>query len=122
MKKIVSFALAFALLCTCLLAFASCSKKLSGTYELDAVIADLSYEFKGNKVTVTVAGLGSSESIEGEYEITENDDGETVIIFTFASDEEGADDYAGEFSFAEGKEGDVEYIKIGGVRYNKKDK
>ena len=122
MKKIISVVLACILLCGCVFALASCSKKLSGTYELDAYVASLSYEFKGSKVTVTVAGLGTSESIEGEYKITENDDGETVIIFTFADGEEGADKYEGEFSFSEGKEGDVEYIKISGVRYNKKDK
>ena len=53
------------------------------------------------------------------YEIGENEDGETVI--TFAFEDEKAEKYDGTFTFAEGTENGADYIKIGGVPYDKKD-
>ncbi len=120
MKKIISILLACVMLCGCVFALASCGKKLSGTYKADAIVAGATYEFSGNKVTITAEVLSFEKSFEGTYEITENDKEETVIIFTFENDE--AEKYDGEFSFAEGKEGDTEYIKIGGIKYNKVEK
>ncbi len=119
MKKIISAVLVCALLVGCVFALASCSKKLSGTYEADALVAGASYEFKGSKVTITAEVLGFEKSFEGKYEITENDDGDTVIIFTFENDD--AEKYDGEFSFSEGEEDGKKYIKIGGVKYVKAD-
>ena len=119
MKKIISALLVCVLLVGCIFALVSCGKTLSGKYKLGSGALGATYDFNGNKVTITTSVLGFEKAIEGTYEITKNDDDKEVIIFTFASGVEGADDYAGEFSFAEGKEGDTNYIKIGGIQYNK---
>jgi hypothetical protein len=120
MKRILSALLVCVLLVGCVFALASCGKTLSGTYSSGKVLGSgVSYTFKGNDVTVTYSIAGFEKSINGTYEITTNDEDQEVIIFTFGEGEENADDYAGEFAFAEGKEGDTEYIKIGGVKYNK---
>ena len=120
MKKIVSLLLVCVMLVSCIGMLASCGKKLSGTYKLGSGVAGATYEFDGSKVTVTASLIGIEKSFEGTYEITENDKEETVIIFTFENDE--AETYDGEFAFAEGKEGDTEYIKIGGIKYVKEKK
>ena len=121
MKRIISTLLVCVLLVGCVFSLAACGKKLSGKYELDALIGSKTYEFSGKKVSITYEVAGFEKTIEGEYKIDENDDGDLEITFTFADDEEDADDYAGTFSFAEGKEGDVEYIKIGLSKFNKVD-
>ena len=108
MKKIISALLVCVLLVGCVFALASCGKTLSGTYSAGGDTLDTSYAFKGNKVTITYKVLGFSKEIKGTYEITTNDEDKDVIIFTFSDGEEDADKYAGEFSFAEGKEGDKE--------------
>ena len=120
MKRILSALLVCVLLVGCVFALASCGKKLSGTYSAGSGTLGTTYEFKGSDVTITYSVLGFEKTISGTYEITTNDEDKEVIVFTFADDAEDADKYEGEFSFAEGKEGDTEYIKIGGVQYNKK--
>ena len=120
MKKIISALLVCVLLVGCMFALASCGKTLSGTYEAKVVGTGASYEFNGNKVTITASVLGFEKEFEGTYEITKNDEDKEVIIFTFES--EDAESYDGEFAFAEGTEGDTKYIKIGGVQYNKVEK
>ena len=120
MKRIISALLVCVLLVGVVFALTSCGKTLSGKYELDALVGSKTYEFKGKDVTITYEVLGFEKSIKGEYSIDKNDEGNLEITFTFADDVEDADDYKGTFSFAEGKEGDVEYIKIGGAKYNKK--
>ena len=117
MKKIVSSVLVCVLLLGCVFALASCGKKLSGEYK--STLGTTTYAFSGSDVTITYELLGFTKTIEGEYEITASEDEKEVIIFTFPADEEDADEYAGEFSFVEGKEGEVEYIKIGGIKYTK---
>ena len=118
MKKIIS-ALLCVLLVGCAFILVSCDKRLSGTYEIDGGLASSSYEFKGSNVTITAEVLGFEKSCEGKYKITENDEGITVIVFTF--EDSDAEKYSGEFGFTEGEEGDTKYIKIAGVRYNKVD-
>ena len=105
------------LLVGCVFALASCGKRLSGKYELDAVVASKTYEFKGKNVTITYEAFGQDATIEGTYSIAENDEGDLEITFTFADDEEGADEYEGTFKFEEGDG----YIKIAGVKYKKAD-
>ena len=63
--------------------------------------------------------IGDDTVIEGKYEITTNDDDETVIVFTF--EDEDAKEYSGEFKFSEGEEDGKEYIKLGIVKYTKVD-
>ena len=91
-----------------------------GKYELDATFTSVSYDFRLTKVVVTYELLGKEISVEGKYKIAENEDGELEITFTFENEEE-AKEYAGTFSFEKGKEGDDQFIKIGGVKYTKKD-
>ena len=116
MKKVLSLVLAVAVLATLCLALASCGKKLSGTYELDVIVGGKTYEFKGNKVTISYELFGAKKSSEGTYKIAKNDDGDLEITFTFENKE--AEEYSGTFSF---EEVDKDTIKIAGVKYEKKD-
>ena len=60
------------------------------------------------------------KNFDGTYKIDENEEGNLEITIAFGEDAaDGTDKYAGTFSFVEGKEGDVEYIKIGGIKYTK---
>ncbi len=121
MKRVISAVLVCVLLVASVFAMASCGKMLSGKYELDAIVGGKTYEFSGSKVTITYEVVGFEKSVEGSYKISENDEGETVITFTFDAEEEDSDDFAGEFSFSEGEDDGVKYIKIGGIKYTKAD-
>ncbi len=121
MKKTFVRVLALSLITVMVLcAFASCSKKLSGSYESELSILgqtwSVTYDFKGDKVTVTskttVLGTVNTNTAEGTYEIIENDDGTMEITLTFEKDDDTAT--SGTYTFEEG-EG---YIKIGGKQYN----
>lgn len=116
MKKVVSILLVCVLLVGCVFAFASCAKTLNGEYKADAVIASATYKFEGNKVAITYEIFGFEKTVEGTYTIAKDEEGVEKITITLNSedkDEDGADKYEGSFKFVEGKEGDVEYIKIG---------
>jgi len=117
MKKTLSLLLVCVLLVGCIFSLASCGKTLSGTYKADVVVGGTSYTFSGSKVTLTAEVLGFEKSFEGTYEIAENDAGKLQITFTFGEDADSK--YSGSFDFAEGKEGETEYIKIGIVKYVK---
>ena len=120
MKKIISTVLICVLLLGCVMSFTSCDSILMGTYELDAYVGGVTYDFSLTKVVITYELLGHETSIEGKYDITKDDDGDLEITFTFENEEE-AKDYAGTFSFSKGEEDGVDYIKIGGVKYKKVD-
>ena len=140
MKKIVSFALAFALLCTCLLAFASCGG-VSGTYENELG----SYKFTAfGKVTESSELLGFDTVYS--YSIEEDDDGEKTLVLVaekcvYEGDdedikelvadmneelkEESEEDRTLKYYFAEGEEEGKAYVAIGAnkllsVKYWKK--
>ena len=113
MKKIISMTLVCALLLGCVFAFASCGKILNGTYVADATIASGTYEFKGNKVTITGEILGFEKTSEATYKITEVEDNKYEITFTY---EDGKTET---MSFSDGEENGVKYIKLGGIKYNK---
>lgn len=112
--KIVALALVAVMLCLTLVA---CGKKLSGTYEAkiggDVLGYTAEYTFKGSKVevvkTVSVLGAKESTTIEGKYEIKDDE-----ITLTFETSDD--DIKSGTFSFAETEKG----IKIGLVEYTKK--
>lgn len=119
MKKIISAVLVCVLLMCCVFALASCGK-LSGTYKDAANIT--TFEFSGSKVTLRIDNIiGEDTVLEGKYEITEDEEGKQTITFTFDSEDDEADAWEAPMSFLEGKEGDVEYIKIGIFKYNKVD-
>jgi len=119
MKRTISALLVCVLLVGCVFALASCGKTLSGKYEAKVVGTGASYEFNGSKVTITASILGFEKNFEGTYEIKKNDKDVEVIVFTF--EDKDAENYSGEFTFVEGKEGETSYIKIGGIQYNKVD-
>lgn len=117
MKRILSIALAVAVLATMCLTFASCGK-LSGTYKNNGFLGLAATEltFKGNKVTIEVNGVEA----EGTYKI--KDDKITIEIADENEDEATWSDilkiFNGEHDFEKGDD----YIEIAGRKYNKKDK
>ena len=119
MKKLVRVMSVMLILVMAVACLASCGKKLSGDYKFDAYVGSTTYSFSGSKVEITYDVAGFKKTLEGEYKIGENDDGEEVITFTFADDAEDADKYKGEFLFNEGEEDGVKYIKIAGIKYVK---
>ncbi|MBE6536579.1 MAG: hypothetical protein E7673_01365 [Ruminococcaceae bacterium] len=121
MKKVLSTLLVCVLLVGCVFTLASCVFSLgpvtmiSGKYELDAGIGGVTYEFGAfGKVTITAEAFGVSTSFEGEYKVDNEAD---EITFTFEDDK--ASEYSGTVSFASGKEDGVNFIRLGGVKYNK---
>ena len=118
MKKILALVLALAVLLTMCLTFASCGKKLSGTYVYKTLTNVLTYEFKGNKVivtdTVTIGGSSFDFTYSGKYKIAKDDKGNLSITFTFEESE--AERFNKTCTFEETDEG----IKLGGNVYTAK--
>ena len=120
MKRSLSLVLAAVLLCGCVFALASCGKTLSGKYQTDAVAYTATYEFKGKEFTCvrTVKLLNVSHTASGTYEITEDEQGNSFISFTYGEDaDEDAKEEAAKLAFVKGEEDGVKYIKISGVKY-----
>lgn len=123
MKKTMRWlAIALVALTLCM-TLVGCAKTLKGTYvaggDLFGIASgETSYTFSGKKVTITVKagafGFETSNSFEGQYEITKAEDGTMDITFTFG--DEDAKKYSGSFDFEEVDGG----IKIGGIIHNKK--
>ena len=119
MKRILSVILACALLVGCVFALASCGNKPSGAYENKVEVfgqsVSTTYDFGGSKVEITVkttiAGSVNTETEEAKYKITETDDG---LEITFITEEDG-EEKTSTFTYEKGDD----YIKIGGVQYNK---
>ncbi len=106
------------LMMTCI--FASCGKKLSGSYQADLTLLgqgiNATYDFSGSKVEatrkITFLGKVNADTVKGTYEIVENADGSMEITFDFDEDHDVFKD--GTYTFSEG-EG---FIKIAGVTYS----
>ena len=122
--KLLSMALVVVMLC---LAFTACGKTLSGEYEAEINLGIVSYtatyEFNGNKVTITKdvdAIINDPEPVEftGTYEITEEKDGDLKIKLTLDGDAQDEHIKAGTYSL----EIEEDYIKIAGVKYDKVEK
>ena len=122
MKKVLSLVLAVAVLATLCLTLASCGKKLSGKYSADVFGTGTTMTFDGNKVKIgfTVTLIGEVASVDATYKIKGD-----KITFEFADEDEVSNDEAKKViesleepaSFEEGED----YIKINGVKYEKKD-
>ena len=119
MKKLLCVVLVVVMM----LSMVACAKKLKGTYEaeIDIVVMKYTatYEFSGSKVTAikkttTILGTVDTITLEGTYELAENDDGTMEITLNFETKDDQIQ--SGTFTFAEGED----YIKIAGVQYNKK--
>lgn len=123
MKKIVSLTLVCLLLVGTMLSLVSCGNMLSGKYEYK-LTDDITttYEFSFNKVTKTatsgIAGFTKTETSEGKYKINEVENDKFEITFTWDVDGE---EKIETLSFAKGSENGVDYIKIGGITFNKVD-
>ena len=99
---------------------------LLGKYEteVDAVVAGgkVVYEFTPfgyTKTTTTeVLGFAKDSVEEGKYKITENEDGDLTITFTYEVD---GKEEAESFSFSQGEEDGVKYVKLGLIKYTKVD-
>lgn len=127
MKKIISTVLLCVLLVSSLFVLASCNT-ISGTYAgtLDVGIASytVTYEFKGNDVTVssklsTVIGDLTPASVSGTYELGEDEEGNKTITFDYSSEDDvdGAEEEGVAVSFNQGSDDDGKYIEIAGVKY-----
>ena len=119
MKKTVSMILVCALLVCTMLSLASCGKALNGKYEGDLLVSKVTYEFDmfGGVTMTTDPVLGDTTVKEGKYKIYEASADSLTIAFTWEGEEAETDPV----SFTTGTEGDVSYIKIGGVQFNKVD-
>lgn len=119
MKKTISVLLVCVLLLGCVFTLASCGKKLSGKYE-SALGSGAYYEFSGNDLTYSRKSLlGGNVVTTGTYELTEDEDGNSVIVITYGDSDDDAK--SGTYPFSEGEENGVKFIKIAGVKYNKAD-
>ena len=102
----------------------SCGKSLSGAYSSEVSLLgqswDVTYTFKGSKVVAesktTLLGQINTNECAGTYEITENADGSMEIKIDFEEENNLFKD--GTYTLTQGED----YIKIGGVQYNKADK
>ena len=124
MKKTVRLLAVLMIVAMLSVSLASCSNTLSGKYSSTVDIAlykeTTTYEFGlFGSVTRTVVKevIGSdpeTTETKGKYEIAEDQDDpdKLVIIFEFEGEERTTK------SFVQGTEGDVKYIKIGGVQHN----
>ena len=120
MKKTISVLLVCVLLLGCVFTLASCGKKLSGKYE-SSLGSGAYYEFSGDEITYSRKSLlGGNVVTTGTYELTEDEEGNSVIVITYG-DNEDEDAKSGTFPFSEGEENGVKYIKILGIKYNKVD-
>ena len=113
--RIIALAMVAVMLCVCL---ASCGTTLSGEYYTgDKTITKsyVSYEFKGNKVTVETYLFGvktTEESFEGTYKIKDDE-----ITFTF--EDKNGEKQSKTFAF---EEVDDDTVKIASIVYKKADK
>ena len=110
MKKVLALLLALSLI----FVLVSCNKKLSGTYVNDGLVSDITYEFKGNKVTVTDSTILGDVTYSGKYKITKNKDKGLQIQFIF--EDEHAEVYNKTCTFEETEDG----FKLNGLPYVKK--
>ncbi len=120
MKKTVRIVAVVMAVLMVTLVLASCGATLSGTYSAEVFGTGKTFEFKGNKVTVTYKVVGfESDPIEGTYKIEDN---KITFDFVDESDVENKDlkDFLGELKGSQSFEKGDDYIKIGGVKYEKK--
>ena len=104
------------------LTLASCGKTLSGKYSADVLGTGTTMTFDGKdvKIAITVTLIGEVASLDATYEIKDD-----KISFDIADEEEITNELAKKVvksleepvSFEEGED----YIKINGVKYEKKD-
>lgn len=124
MKKTIKLVAIVMVVAMLALSLVSCAKTLNGTYEGENMIGQkVSYTFDKDtfvkKTTTNVFGAEVTTTEEGTYEIKEDPENadKLVIVLTTVSDDTTV---SNTYSFVEGKEGDVKYIKIGDNQFNLK--
>jgi hypothetical protein len=101
--------------------FASCGKKLSGTYSAEIFRTGTSMTFDGKnvKIAINVTILGEVASMDATYKIKDD-----KITFEIANEEEVTNELAKKVIAALEEPADFEegddYIKIGETKYTKK--
>ena len=126
MRKILSLALAVALVVCTMFTLASCSKTLSGTYSAGGDFVGNSYKFSGSSVEITYTIMGFEKTVDATYEIKEveedDEDNEKDYVITIElkdGEDDNGQNLAGTFPFSEGKDKDGDYIWIGIIKYYK---
>jgi len=120
MKKILAVSLV-AVMMLALLTACGLSVK-AGSYEAELSLFGqkygVTYKFSGSKVEaeakLTLFGTVNTTTAKGSYKLAENSDGSMEITLDFETENDIFKD--GTVVFEQGEE----YIKLGGVQYNKK--
>lgn len=113
MKIVSKITVVFLIMLISFVSLFSCGNKLKGRYESESVFGTKTvYEFSGNEVKRTISSELGSKTVDGEYEIRDNEDGGKTIILDFDEDDENA---GVAWSFVM----ENEYIEIAGVRFEK---
>ena len=122
MKKTIKLVAVVMVIAMLALALVACAKTLNGKYtsEVDwgIVKGEVTYEFKGNDVTMTtttgIAGFEKNDTKTGTYEIVESEENadKLVIKFTFGDD-------TTTYSYSEGELDGEKVIIINGTTFTK---
>lgn len=122
MKKTIKLLAVVMVVAMLALALVSCAKTLNGKYtsEVDwgIVKGKVTYEFKGNDVTMTtttgIAGFEKSETETGTYEIVESEENADKLVIKFTFGDETAT-----YSYSEGELDGEKIIIINGTTFTK---
>lgn len=122
MKKTIKLVAVVMVIAMLALSLVACAKTLNGKYtsEVDwgIVKGEVTYEFKGNDVTMTtttgIAGFEKNDTKTGTYEIVESEENadKLVIKFTFGDD-------TTTYSYSEGELDGEKVIIINGTTFTK---
>ncbi|MBQ7873322.1 MAG: hypothetical protein IJ360_05060 [Clostridia bacterium] len=122
MKKTIKLVAVVMVIAMLALSLVACAKTLNGKYtsEVDwgIVKGNVTYEFKGNDVTMTtttgIAGFEKNDTKTGTYEIVESEENadKLVIKFTFGDD-------TTTYSYSEGELDGEKVIIINGTTFTK---
>lgn len=122
MKKTIKLVAVVMVVAMLALSLVACAKTLNGKYtsEVDwgIVKGNVTYEFKGNDVTMTtttgIAGFEKNDTKTGTYEIVESEENadKLVIKFTFGDD-------TTTYSYSEGELDGEKVIIINGTTFTK---
>jgi hypothetical protein len=124
--RLVSVLMVLAMLATSLVSCKILTGSYASTTDFFGTKTTVTYTFKGTEFTVvteTVIGsLTNKTENSGKYEIKkdpENADALIIILTTTTENDDGSTSTTtNQYSFAEGKENGVKYIKIGNTQYD----
>lgn len=122
MKKTIKLLAVVMVVAMLALALVSCAKTISGKYsaEVDWTIfsGKVTYEFKGNDVTMTqtkgILGFEKEDTKTGTYEIVESEENPDKLVIKFTFGDETAT-----YSYSEGELDGEKIIIINGTTFTK---